>query len=146
MAARQQGCRSGQSVVDVTCRKYVSAIASSSSEASMRSVACLAVLMLMVLGAKPARAVEPLLTLDLGGVARHFTVAELLARPDAAEMVIPNDPSYRRAARYRAVPLLPLLADLPQGPFDTLEARATDGFVAQIPMSLVRRGAEGGAA
>src|SRR4051794_21534904 len=112
----------------------------------MRWVACLAVLMLMVLGAKPARAVEPFLMLDLGGVARRFTVAELLARPDATEMVIPNDPSYQRAVRYRAVPLLPLLADLPQGPFDTLEARATDGFVAQIPLSLVRQGAEGGAA
>ena len=28
---------------------------------------------------------------------------------------------------------------------DTLEARALDGFVAQIPLSLVRKGAEGGA-
>ena len=43
------------------------------------------------------------------------------------------------------VPLLPLLAGLPSDRFDTLEARATDGFVAQIPLSLVRKGAEGGA-
>ena len=43
------------------------------------------------------------------------------------------------------VPLLPLLTGLPSDRFDTLEARATDGFVAQIPLSLVRKGAEGGA-
>jgi mono/diheme cytochrome c family protein len=111
----------------------------------MRSVACLAMLMLMVLGAKLAGANEPSLMLDLGGVTHRFTTSELLARPDAAEVNIPNDYDYRRATHYRAVPLLPLLAGLSPDRFDTLEARANDGFVAQIPLSLVRKGAEGGA-
>jgi hypothetical protein len=78
-------------------------------------------------------------------ITHRFTASDLLTRPDAAEVDIPNDHDYRRATHYRAVPLLPLLADLPPEHFDTLEARATDGFVAQIPLSLVRKGAEGGA-
>jgi mono/diheme cytochrome c family protein len=111
----------------------------------MRSIACLAMLMFMVLGATLAGATEPSLTLDLGGATLRFTASELLARPDVADVDIPNDHDYQRATHYRAVPLLPLLADLPQDHFDTLEARAADGFVAQIPLSLVRKGAEGGA-
>lgn len=114
-------------------------------EATMRSLIGLAMLMLMVLGTTPAGAAEPSLTLDLGGVTHRFTAAELLARPDAAELAIPHDHDYRRATHYRAAPLLPLLAGLPPDRFDTLEARATDGFVAQIPLSLVRKGAAGGA-
>ncbi len=110
----------------------------------MRSVICLAMLM-MIFEAKVAGAAEPSLTVDLGGVTRRFTTSELLARPDAAEIDVPNDHDYGRATRYRAVPLVPLLADLPQDRFDTLEARATDGFVAQIPLLLVRQGTEGGA-
>jgi mono/diheme cytochrome c family protein len=111
----------------------------------MRSVACLAMLMFMVLGVRLAAAAEPSLTLNLAGVQHRFTASELLARSDAADLDIPNDYDYRRATHYRAVPLLPLLADLPPDRFDTLEARATDGFVAQIPLSLIRKGAEGGA-
>jgi mono/diheme cytochrome c family protein len=111
----------------------------------MRSVACLALSMFVVLAAKLAGAAEPSLAFDFGGVQHSFTASELLARPDVADVDIPNDHDYQRATHYRAVPLLPLLADLPQEHFDTLEARATDGFVAQIPLSLVRKGAEGGA-
>ena len=66
-------------------------------------------------------------------------------RSDAAVVVIPSDHSYGPDTRYRAAPLLPLLTSLPNGRFDTLEARATDGLVAQIPLSLVGRGGEGGA-
>ena len=111
----------------------------------MRLIACLAMLMLIVVGAKLAGAAEPSLEFGLGGVTHRFTASELLARPDATEVDIPDDHDYRRATHYRVVPLLPLLAGLPSDPFDTLEARATDGFVAQIPLSLVRKGAEGGA-
>ena len=75
----------------------------------------------------------------------RFTASDLLARPDAAEVAIPNDHDYGSATGYRAVPLLSLLADLPPDRFDTLEARAIDGFVAQIPLSLVRQGVKGGA-
>jgi mono/diheme cytochrome c family protein len=111
----------------------------------MRLIACLAVLIFIAVEANLAGAAEPSLEFDLGGVPHRFTTSELLARPDAAEVDIPNDYDYRRATHYRAVPLLPLLADLPPDRFDTLEARATDGFVAQIPLSLIRKGAAGGA-
>ncbi len=87
----------------------------------------------------------PSLTLTRAGVSHRFTAAQLLARPDAAEVAIPHDVSYGGAARYRAVPLLSLLAELPpDAGADTLEARSTDGFVAQIPLSLVKRAAAGG--
>jgi mono/diheme cytochrome c family protein len=46
---------------------------------------------------------------------------------------------------YRAVPLLALLGDVTGTRFDTLEARASDGFVSQIPLELIARGASGGA-
>nr|WP_294512502.1 cytochrome c [uncultured Rhodopila sp.] len=111
----------------------------------MRPIMCPALLMILIVAVKMAGAAEPSLTIDLGGITRRFTASELLARPDAAEIDIPNDHDYGRAARYRAVPLAPLLADLPQDRFDTLEARAGDGFVAQIPLLLVRQGTEGGA-
>jgi mono/diheme cytochrome c family protein len=111
----------------------------------MRLIACLAMLLLVVAEAPPAGAAEPSLEFGLGGVTHRFTVSGLLARPDATEVNIPDDQDYRRASHYRVVPLLPLLVGLPSDHFDTLEARATDGFVAQIPLSLVRKGAEGGA-
>ena len=110
----------------------------------MRLIACLAMLMLIVVGAKLAAA-EPSMEIGLGGAMHRFTASELLARPDATEVDIPDDHDYRRATHYRVVPLLPLLAGQASDRFDTLEARATDGFVAQIPLSLVRKGAEGGA-
>ncbi len=111
----------------------------------MRSIAWLEMLILIVLGTRLAGAAEPSLVFDFGGVQHSFTASELLARPDVADVDIPNDHDYQRSTRYRAVPLLALLTDLPQEPFDTLEARASDGFVAQIPLSLVRKGAEDGA-
>jgi mono/diheme cytochrome c family protein len=102
-------------------------------------------LMLAVLGTTEARAGDPSLTVTLGDVTHRYTASELLARPDATDVTIPADVSYGQAAAYRAVPLLPLLPGPPQDRFDTLEARAADGFVAQIPLSLVRKGAAGGA-
>jgi len=45
--------------------------------------------------------------------------------------------------KYRAVPLLPLMSV--STAFDTIEARAADGFVSQIPLELVEKGGRGGA-
>ena len=94
--------------------------------------------------ASAGHADEPGLTIDLGAGPQHYTAAALLARPDVAQITVPNDVSYRRAMSYRAVPLLALLKIPADAPFHTLEARATDGFVSQIPLSLVRKGARGG--
>lgn len=89
----------------------------------------LAILLLLAL---PARAAE--LALSAGDSVRRLDTAALLARPDAAEITVPNDAAYGRAMTYRAVPLRALLAEWP----DTLEARATDGFVSQLPGRLLR--------
>ncbi len=91
-----------------------------------------------------ARAGADTLTVSFGGTPKTYAAAELLARPDAATITIPDDVSYKRAMTYRAVPLLALLGGKPDPAFDTLEARAADGFVSQIPMSLVEKGANGG--
>jgi hypothetical protein len=58
------------------------------------------------LGAVPSFAAERVLILSFGGEAKRITAAELLARPDAASLTVPDDVSYHRAMTYRAVPLL----------------------------------------
>ncbi len=95
----------------------------------------------------PSRAFasEPKLTITFGDASRNYTASELLARSDAASVTVPTDFAYDHPFTVRAAPLLPLLASLPRDGFDTLEAHATDGFVAQLPLALVLRGASGGA-
>jgi mono/diheme cytochrome c family protein len=87
---------------------------------------------------------EAALTLKLGAKEQRFTAAELLARPDAATISVPDDVSYKRAMSYRAVPLLALIGEKPDPAFDTLEARAADGFVSQVPMALIAKAKSGG--
>ena len=86
----------------------------------------------------------PPLVIARDGAEHNFTAVELLARPDAVLLTF-QDTVYPHPTSYRAVPLLPLLGDISGTPFDTLEARATDGFVSQIPLALIARGASGGA-
>ena len=106
-------------------------------------IAMLSLLCTLILCAG-ARGEDAALTLTLGAQEQRFTAAELLARPDAATISVPDDVSYKRAMSYRAVPLLALIGDKPDPAFDTLEARAADGFVSQVPMALVEKGAKGG--
>lgn len=94
--------------------------------------------------AAAARAEEPVLSLSFGRAEQRFTASDLLARPDAAPLTIPADVAYGRTMTYRAVPLLGLLKGMPEVGLDTIEARATDGFVSQIPLALVVNGATGG--
>lgn len=89
------------------------------------------------LGTPPAVAGSPVLVVTAGGATRQFTADELLARHDAAMLAIPHDPSYGRAMSYRAVPLSALLSALPPDAADTIQARAIDGFVAEIPRILI---------
>ena len=111
----------------------------------MRLAVRAAALTLLVLITKLACAGEPSLALTSGDVTHRFTTSELLARPDVADVLIPEDVDYHTTAVYRAVPLLSLLSGLMQNRFDTLEFRATDGFVAQIPGLLVQGASAGGA-
>jgi mono/diheme cytochrome c family protein len=108
----------------------------------MRALSIILLLAGIVAGTNIAQADDRVLTLSIGPSTRQFTAAQLLARPDAAELSVPADVSYGRTMKYRAVPLLPLLGGV--AAFDTLEARAADGFVSQIPLSLVEKGGSGG--
>jgi mono/diheme cytochrome c family protein len=104
----------------------------------------LALVMLATWPALPVYADDAMLALSTGGGARVLKAEDLLSRPDARTIEIPADVAYKRPMTFRAVPLLALLGNDLDPAFDTLEATATDGFVAQIPLDLVRKGASGG--
>src|SRR5260221_10013010 len=87
---------------------------------------------------------EPGLQIAFESEVRRFDPASLLERPEARSILVPNDVAYKRDMRFRAVPLLALLAGLPLERADTLETRATDGFVSQLPMALILKAANGG--
>ncbi len=92
----------------------------------------------------PAGASEPTLRITNSRTDREFSARTLLLRPDRVLLNVPNDVSYGRGMNYFAVPLLGLLEGSVSGPLDTLEVRATDGFVTQIPLALVLAGTSGG--
>jgi len=108
----------------------------------VRLLRLLAVL-LAGLGSQPAVAASPVLVVTAGGATRQFTDDDLLAWHDAATLAIPHDPSYGRAMSYRAVPLSALLSALPPDAADTIQARATDGFVAVDVVGFVDFGTHG---
>jgi mono/diheme cytochrome c family protein len=85
----------------------------------------------------PAGAAEPALKLNVGGKTLVLTAGQLLARPDLTEVKVLKDPGYGGPMTYRAVPLAALLEPLGMKPDDTLEVVALDGFVAQLPGSMV---------
>jgi hypothetical protein len=91
-----------------------------------------------------AQPTQPALTVAAGASTNRFTAAELLSRPDLASLQIPPGVDYDVQLTVQAVPLLDLLAALPLEGFDRLEATATDGFVAQIPLALIQAGKGGG--
>lgn len=103
-----------------------------------------ALFVMCVLGTAPLAAKENVLALSFGRGVLSLSAHELLIRPDATSITIPNDVSYHRTMTYRAVPLIAVLGDVSKLGFDTIEARASDGFVSQIPASLVMQGASGG--
>jgi len=88
---------------------------------------------LLIGDARSAHADPATLSIELGGQTRHFSAADLLANPATRTLEIPNDPAYGRSMRYQAVPLLELLRGLQGDNADTIEARASDGFVSQLP-------------
>jgi mono/diheme cytochrome c family protein len=93
---------------------------------------------------RPADAAEPSLVIGNAGEQRSYSAAELQGRPDTAIVDVQGD-IYHGHIAYRAVPLLALIDGLSDGALDTVEAGASDGFVSQIPLALVKRGAAGGA-
>ena len=91
-------------------------------------------------------AVVPLLTghawaanliLDLDGKPVPLSTATLLADSALKQIDVTHDVAYQRGMRFRAVPLKSLLTGIDRDCFDRLEAVALDGFVAQLPLSLL---------
>lgn len=114
--------------------------------AKMSTLAKLCAVLLLGFCAEMARAepAQPILTITAGAVAHHFTAAELLSRIDLASLQITSHVDYNVSLTLQAVPLLDLLSAFPLEGFDRLEASATDGFVAQIPLELIEAGKSGG--
>jgi mono/diheme cytochrome c family protein len=112
----------------------------------MSTLAKLCAALLLGLCALPVRAepAQPTLTITAGPITHHFTATELLSRTDLASIRIPPHVDYDISLTLQAVPLLDLLAAFPLERFDRLEASATDGFIAQIPLSLIEAGKSGG--
>ena len=106
---------------------------------------CVVAALLLFSPLPAAVALGATLTLEDGRDRLTFDTAALLARPDAAEIEIPADVAYHVPRRYRAVPLAALLASLSAPPDSALEAAATDGFAAHIPLSLALGTAPGAA-
>jgi hypothetical protein len=90
-----------------------------------------------------AQSAQPTLTVTAGAITNRFTAAELLSRPDLASIQIPSGVDYDVQLTVQALPLLDLLKALSLEGFDRLEATATDGFVAQIPLALIEAGKGG---
>jgi mono/diheme cytochrome c family protein len=71
------------------------------------------------------------------GTKRDFTTEQLLARPDATTIHVPDDVAFHRAMTYRAVPLRALL-DASHLPDESdVRIAGTDGFVTHLPARLV---------
>ncbi|PVZ39535.1 cytochrome c [Pseudomonas sp. CC120222-01a] len=88
---------------------------------------CLAMLALLL--SLPLSAAQ--LHLELGDSARQWSSEELLKHPQARDIDIVQDVSYKRPMHYRAVPLATLLQGVK--PDDHLQAVALDGFAAEMP-------------
>jgi len=96
-------------------------------------------LLVVVSRGSSAQVDTPILQIQIGAEKRQFSVGELLANPAMRPIKITQDVSYRWPMQYQAVPLLDLLHGLPTAGISTLEARAKDGFVSEIPWNLVAR-------
>jgi mono/diheme cytochrome c family protein len=110
----------------------------------MRLTVAVLALAASLAGIGTARADAPKLTVPLGDKTHVYAAAELLALPDAATIAIPADVAYGRPMTFRAVPLLALVPAASDPELDTIEARAADGFVSQLPRALIDKGASGG--
>lgn len=88
---------------------------------------CIA-LMALLLSQSPLAAQ---LNLELGNGARQWSSQALLEHPQARDIAIAHDVSYKRSMHYRAVPLSALLQGVQ--PSDHLQGVALDGFAAEMP-------------
>lgn len=101
--------------------------------------ACIAVFTMFAV-CNPASATEPALELNFHHQQLRITRAQLLQRAELRTITVPADSAYKRAMTYRALPLLSILPDLRS--VDTVQFKAEDGFVANIPVHLLSGGAQ----
>ncbi|MCJ7958158.1 MAG: cytochrome c [Pseudomonas sp.] len=82
------------------------------------------------------------LLIDLGSASRTWQTEELLKHPQAQDITIKDDVSYKRDMQYRAVPMATLLKGIKAE--DHLQAVALDGFAAELSAAplLGRQGAQ----
>jgi len=80
-----------------------------------------------------AEPTQPILTIAVGTVTKHFTAAELLSRADLASVQISPHVDYKVSLTLQAVSLLDLLAQLPLEGSDRLEARRPMGLSRKFP-------------
>ena len=86
-----------------------------------------------------AVAADAKLTIDIGGVTRQVSAEDLLRDPATVDIEVPQDVAYGRTMRYWAMPLAVLLQGAAIPPDQAIEAVASDGFVAILPLDLIRR-------
>ncbi|HEY4145394.1 cytochrome c [Pinirhizobacter sp.] len=91
-------------------------------------------LLALLLALPGAGAAQDLRIEGLGQV-RVLTAAQMRARPDARDILVPDDPVYHRDMHYRAVPLRSLLSGLAADAH--VQFVATDGFTGEVPAHLV---------
>jgi len=96
---------------------------------------CLALLLALL--SLPLQAAQ--LTLELGASSRTWTSEALLKHPQARDIRIDQDVSYKKTMHYRAVPLAALLEGIK--PDDHLQAVALDGFAAEMPAAPLLKSA-----
>lgn len=77
---------------------------------------------------------EAYLSLTLGERTVRLSRTELLASPDLRVIDVPVSAGYQRPMRYRAIPLSSLI---PKPSSDSVQFKASDGFVANIPSGLL---------
>ena len=87
-----------------------------------------------------AWAADPTLTFKTGDRVLTLTTPQLLARPDVVSITVPKDVAYGRTMHYRAVPMVPLITEAKLSLDEPIEIKALDGFVAQFPAGLFKKG------
>lgn len=80
---------------------------------------------------------EPGIEIIVGEKTLRFDRSQLLARDDAQAIKVKGDVAYGRPMAYQAVPLASLLEGLEIPAETVIEAVATDGFAAQLPVDLL---------
>ncbi|TCV89516.1 c-type cytochrome [Sulfurirhabdus autotrophica] len=80
-------------------------------------------------------AAEPSIDISFGTQKQHLTRTELLRLPALRTIKVRSDIVYKRTTSYQAIPLSALITSMPL--IESVQFTALDGFVANIPGSLL---------